>query len=175
MLRRKFLSTTAIAAAGLVAACTTSTVNGVTTVTLNTAQVNSWAQAFLNGAQLVANLPGIMGTPLGLTIAGIAPVISADVSAFNTATGGSLVLTYDRTSPVKAVDSLLADGHTLLTDALTAIPQVPATIAADAQTYLQALKTIVSLFEAALGGTTAAAVAKAPMSEGAALKALGVH
>lgn len=176
MLTRRFLLSTvtpAIAAAALVG-CTTTTVNGVTTVTLNVAQVNGWAQAVLNSIALVAGLTGVVGTPVAATIMALEPVVSADLTAFDTATNGSLVLTFDSTSPSKVASSLLQDAQTVLSAVVAAVPQVPSAMEQTAQEYLQALKTVVGFFQAAMGSVAASAV-KAPMTEAQALKVLNVH
>lgn len=161
-----------IAAVGALAACSSTTTNGVTTITLNVAQANAWAQAALNAVTLVTSLPGIVGTPPALAIIAVEPLISADLTAFNTAANGQLVLTYDRTSPAAAVTSLAADGQKLVTAVQAAIGNVASSAMQTAQTYLAAVKTIVSLFQAAAGSV--AASAEMGMSEGDALKTLGV-
>ena len=159
-----------IAAAGVLAACTKTTSNGVTTITLNVNAMNSWGQALVNGAELVGGLPGIVGTPAGLAVMAIGPIISADMAAFVGATGGSLTFTFDSTTPAAAVTSISSDAQKLLTAVVAAVPQVPANIAASANQYLAAIKTIVSLIQAAIGSVSAAA--PMGMSEAAALKVL---
>lgn len=162
-----------IAAAGVLAACTSTTTNGVTTVTINVAQANAWGQALLNAITLVAGLPGIVGTPPALVVMAIEPMISADLTAFNTAANGQLVLTYDRSTPAAAVTSLAADGQKLVSDVQAAIGSVASSALQTAQTYLAAVKTIVSLFQAAAGAVTAAA---APgMTEVQAMTVLSRH
>ena len=175
MLTRRTLvaSVPVLAAAGALAACSTQKVNGVTTITLNVAQANAWAQALLNATTLVAGLPGIVGTPPALAVMAIEPLISADITAFNTAAGGKLVLTYDSTSPAAAVTSLAADGQKLVSDVQAAIGTVASGALQTAQTYLAAVKTVVSFLQAAAGSSAAAA--PVGMSEADALKTLGVH
>ena len=162
-----------IAAAGALAACTSTTTNGVTTVTINVAQANAWGQALLNAITLVAGLPGIVGTPPALAVMAIEPMISADLTAFNTAANGKLVLTYDRTTPAAAVTSLAADGQKLVADVQAAIGTVASGALQTAQTYLAAVKTIVSLFQAAAGSVSAAAASG--MTEAQALTVLKAH
>jgi hypothetical protein len=159
MLSRRTLvsSIPGIAAAGLLAACTKTTGNGVTTITLNVNAMNSWGQAIVNGAELVGGLPGIVGTPAGLAVMALAPVISADMAAFVGATGGSMTFTFDTTSPATVVTSIANDAQKLLAAVVAAIPQVPANIAASANEYLAAIKTIVSTIQAAIAVTAGAA------------------
>lgn len=157
-----------IAAAGALAACA-KTANGIV---LNVAQVDAWGQAALNAAQLVATLPGIAGTAPSVAIAAFAPMISADLKAFDAAAGGKVELTIDTSSPANIANSLLNDFQSLLNALVVAVPNVASTQAQQAQTYLSAFKTIVSLFQAAMGSMTASASAGS-MSEAQALKALG--
>jgi hypothetical protein len=161
-----------IAAAGALAACSSTTTNGVTTITLNVAQANSWAQALLNATTLVAGLPGIVGTPPALAVMAVEPLISADLTAFNTAANGQIVLTYDRTTPAAAVTSLAADGQKLVSDVQAAIGNVASAQLSVAQEYLAAVKTIVSFFQAAVGSVAAAA--PSGMTEARALAVLKV-
>ena len=158
-------------------AVTTTTTNGVTTITINVAQINAWATAFINAAALVAALPGIAGTPTGLAITGVGGAAKLDLGAFTAVAGNSLSLTFNSTSAPAAVQSLLADGNELLTDAKGALGSVASTALGSAQTYVTALGTIVSLFQAAMGVSASVATvsATAPMSESTALKTLGVH
>lgn len=161
----------AVGALALLTGCTSTTTNGVTTVTINVAQANAWGQALLNATSLVTSLPGVVGTPPALAISAIEPLISADLTAFNTAANGQLVLTYDRSTPASAVTSLAADGQKLVSDVQAAIGTVASGQLQTAQTYLAAVKTIVSLFQAAAGSVTAAA-APGGMTEAQALAVL---
>lgn len=158
-----------ITAAGVLAACA-KTDNGIV---LNVAQVDAWGQAALNAAQLVATLPGIVGTAPAAAITAFAPMISADLKAFDTAAGGKVSLIIDKTSPANVANSLLNDFQSLLNDLVAAVPNVASAQMQQAQTYLNAFKTIVSLFQAAMGSMTASASASA-MTEAQALKTLRV-
>lgn len=178
MNRRSLLFASALVApAALLAGCATSTANGVTTITLNVASVEAWSTAFLNASTLIAGLPGIAGSGPSVVLMALANVIAADIASFKTAAGGNLSLTFDRTSVPKAITSLLADGQSLLTDTKALLSGVAAADAATAQTYLNAVATLVSLFEAALGNVSAKAsgvLGAEPMTERQALGALGV-
>ncbi|MDE1905106.1 MAG: hypothetical protein KGH75_01465 [Rhodospirillales bacterium] len=171
--RRNLLRNAAIAAPlGALAACTTSTVNGVSTVTLNVAAVDKWATAFENAATLIAGLPGIpVAASAAINVVNAAVV--ADLAAFNAAAGSQVTLTFNGTSIPKAITSLLADGNVLLTDARGAITGVPTQYAQIAQEYINALATIVSIFEAAVGSVSAK-LSTTSMTEQQALNALKV-
>jgi hypothetical protein len=157
-------------------AISTTTTGGVTTLTINVAQLNAWGQAFSNGAKLISGLPGILGTPAGLAIFAITTAAASDLAAFNVAAGGSVSLKFDRTSIPAAVQSLANDGQTLLTDSVGALGNVATTAMTTAQTYVSAVQALVSLFQAALGVAPVAAMRGAtPMSEAHALATLNVH
>lgn len=163
-----------IAAAGGLAACATSTNGNVTTVKLNVASMNAWGQALVNGAELVATLPGFTGTPAALAILAVGPVIAADMTAFNNATGGSLTFTYDKTSPATQVTSIVNDAQDLANKVTAAVSQIPAGVVSNFQQYAHAILTIVSLIQAAIGSMTAAA-APGGMTEAQALAVLSKH
>lgn len=177
--RTTLLRTAAILPVAALAACgvfTSTTTNGVTTITINVAQVNAWGAAFINAAALVSGLPGIAGTPAGLAIVAVGAVAKTDLAAFTATAGASVSLTFDKTSAPAAIQSLLTDGQTLLTDAQGALGSVAPASLGSAQTYVAAIQTIVSLFTAAMGvsASTAKVSATAPMSEANALASLGV-
>jgi hypothetical protein len=153
----------------LMAGCTTSTVNGVTTVTLNVAQVNAWGQALVNSTTLVAGLPGINATPEAQAIKLVGPMISGDLAAFNKAANGALSLTFNTTSPAAGITSLVTDAQTLLNDTSAAIGS---NLGGVAQEYLDAIKTVVSLIQAATA--TSLVAGATPMTEAQALATLGV-
>ena len=140
------------------------TVNGVTTITVNLNQLDSWGQAIANaGTMLAPIVPSV-----GPAIMAVVKVVAADIAAIDKDTGGTATLTFDATSIPAAISSLLADGQTILKTATAALP---AEITSEARTILGALQTIVSLFAAALGSMGAV---KPAMTETQALAALRV-
>ena len=171
--RRALLGASALlplAACGIV---TTTTTNGVTTITVNVARVDAWAQAGANAATLIADLPGIAATPASVAILGIVALVKLDAGAFDKAANGQTVLTFDANSVPASIASLASDARTLLGDARAALPNVASTAMNDAQTYVNAVQTLVSLFDATVGGVKVGAV-PAPMTEAQALAVLGV-
>jgi hypothetical protein len=173
--RRSFLRTSALAPliAGL-AACgvvTTTTTNGVTSLTINVAQLNNWGQAFINMATLLAPLIG----PVGVTVLTIGTVAKADLTAVDAAAGGSLSLSFDSTSVPAVISSLLADGQKIVSTVGAGVTSgAISALSAEAQTYLTAGETILSLFSAALG-SVAASASTPRMTEASALAALRVN
>lgn len=155
------------------AACTTSTTNGVTTVTLNVQQVQLWATALVNASNLVASLPGIAGTAPALVVAALGPIITADIAAFAKTAGSAVSLTFTTSSVPAAVASLETDANILLNDAKSVVTGVAAADLGLATTYVNAIETVVTLLEAAVGSVPAAAKTKAlPMTEAQALAVL---
>lgn len=184
MNRRTLLTSAApvIALSGLIVGCsvlTETTTNGVTTITINVAKVNQYAEAFASGVATVLGVPGV-ALMLGVYLApfqAIAGTIVQDIAAFNTASGGQSVLTFDATSVPAAVNSILADGQKILNTIANALPQT--TIVGTLLSAIDAVQTIVLLFEAMLpatvGATFAAVPRIGPMTEVDALAVLGVR
>lgn len=172
--RRSFV--TVAAAVPFVAACsafTTTTTNGKTTVSVDVSKIDAWGQAFSNAGLLILGLPGVSALPIGAAItAGIA-LVKADLAAFDTAAGGNVTLTFDTSSVPAFVQSVLADGKTLLADVSGVPGALSSTVQTEANEYVQALATIVSVFSATIGSMVAAA-APGGMSEGTALATLRV-
>lgn len=170
--RRLLLSASAlipVAACGIVS---TNTTNGVTTLTVDVAQVSAWGQAFANAALLISGLPGVAGTSVGTLIAGVSVTAKTDLAAFTTFAGNNVSLSFNSTSVPAAISSLLADGQTLLVDA-GGVTGLSSSVATTAQTYIDAISTLVALFQGALSSGVAAAMAP-KMTEAQALMALGV-
>ncbi len=178
--RRHGLTMTAAAMpAALLAACgavTTTTTSGITTVTVNVAKVDAYAQAFQNAGNTILGMPGVAGLlgPYATVASNVTAIVTTDIAAFDKAAGGKTVLTFDATSVPASVNSVLADGQKLLTTLRAGLPQTA--IVGSLGTYLNALATVVSLFEAMIGAPPAAATRGiTPMPEGVALTILGVQ
>lgn len=178
--RRHGLTITAAAMpAALLAACgtvTSKTMAGVTTVTINVAKVDAYAQAFENAGNTILSVPGVTGLlgPYAIVASDVTAIVGTDIAAFDKAAGGKTVLTFDATSVPASVNSVLADGQKLLTTFRAGLPQTAVVGALAA--YLNALATVVSLFEAMIGAPPASATKDfTPMPEGVALAILGVQ
>jgi hypothetical protein len=178
MHRRTILRATALApvAAGL-AACTATTSGGITTATINVAQVNSYGQAVLNAVALLTSAPGVSALigPYASVITLAVTMAKADLQAFDTAAGGSLTVSFSTTSVSAAVQSLLTDAQTVFGDFQTAIGSQLGALGGAVTTYYNAFTTVVSLIQAVV--STAQGLASAPvtpMTEAQALAALGV-
>lgn len=171
--RHALASATGLCGLAALSACTTTTANGVTTVTLNVAQVVAWGNALVNGANMVASLPGISGLPAAAPVAAIGALIANDLAAFAAASGGAVTLSFNSTSVPSAVASLEADVNSLLVTAQKTVTGVAATYLSTAQTYINAIETVVSLIQAATASVPMLAKAgAAPMGEAQAMTIL---
>lgn len=173
--RRTLISAVPVIALAACSAFTTTTKNGVTTTVVNVAQIDAWGQAIVNAARLVSTLPGIVGTAPGAAIAVAAGLASVDLAAFDKAAAGSLTLSFDANSVPASITSLLSDGSTVLADAKSALTSAVPAVVQTAQTYVDALQTIMSIFNAAVVTKVGAAPGPQPMSERDALKTLRVQ
>lgn len=180
MNRRCFLrATSALIPAALLGACgavTTTTTGGITTVSVNVAKIDAYAQAFQNAGNTILGMPGMaaMLGPYALVASQVTAAVATDIAAFDKAAGGQTTLTFDATSVPASINSVLADGQKLLTTIRAGLPQTA--VVGTVATYINALATVVSLFEAMVGTAPAAAIMGAtPMSEDTALTILRVQ
>jgi len=148
MISRRFILISPFVLATL-PSCTTSTVNGVTTVTINLTSITAWGEAIANAATLLAPLTGALAP----VIAAIAQTAQTDLAAVTASAGGAAVLTFATGSVPAAIESLLADGQTILTD-ISGLTGTTLNTSV-AQTYVTALRTVVSVFGAAIGSASA--------------------
>lgn len=172
MNRRKLLSTIgATGAAVALAGCAFSTVNGVTTVTLNVATINKYAQAIqITASGLLANplVAAALGAKAALANALISAV-GSDIEAFNTYSNGMALVKFDRTSVPAAFTSLENDAGTLLGYVKALAPSaIPSSVSA----YVASLETIVELL---LALASVVAAPKTPLTEAQALAVAGLE
>ena len=87
------ISTAAILTAAGLAACTTTTTNGVTTVTINTKTVDSYAQVGISAVATmlsIAAVASVIGAPAIVIINAASTALAGTLKALDTATSGSL-------------------------------------------------------------------------------------
>ena len=196
--RRNLLRTTGMAGMVALAACAVTTTNGVTTITLDVTKVKNYGQAGLNAAATVtsflSSFPAL--APYALAITAAETALSGALSAFSSAAGSTLTISYNDASWKTRVDSILSDLDTLAAAIESALAgsgsALSSSVLSNAKTAYNALATLISVFKALLG----VADAKAPvgnrmhltrdmvlvgapvpatgMTEAQALKALGV-
>jgi hypothetical protein len=163
--RRSFLRSAALVGATALTACTVTTTNGVTTITLDVAKVKNYGQAGLNAAATVtsflSSFPAL--APYALAITAAETALSGALSAFSTAAGSTLTISYNDASWKTRVDSILSDLDTLAAAIESAIAGsgsvLSSSVLSNARTAYNALATLISVFKALLG----VADAKAPV------------
>jgi hypothetical protein len=196
--RRSFLRSSALVGATALTACTVTTTNGVTTVTLDVAKVKNYGQAGLNAAATVtsflSSFPAL--APYALAITAAETALSGALSAFSTAAGSTLTISYNDATWKTRVDSILSDLDTLAAAIESALAGsgavLSSSVLSNARTAYNALATLISVFKALLGVSDAKApvgsrmhltrdmvlvgapVPATGMTEAQALKALGV-
>ncbi|MCH4094644.1 MAG: hypothetical protein LKE96_10180 [Acetobacter peroxydans] len=196
--RRSFLRSATLVGATALTACTVTTTNGVTTITLDVTKVKNYGQAGLNAAATVtsflSSFPAL--APYALAITAAETALSGALSAFSSAAGSTLTISYNDASWKTRVDSILSDLDTLaaaIESALAGSGSVlSSSVLSNARTAYNALATLISVFKALLGVSDAKApignrmhltrdmvlvgapVPATGMTEAQALRALGV-
>lgn len=196
--RRSFLRSAALVGATALTACTVTTTNGVTTITLDVTKVKNYGQAGLNAAATVtsflSSFPAL--APYALAITAAETALSGALSAFSSAAGSTLTISYNDATWKTRVDSILSDLDTLaaaIESALAGSGSVlSSSVLSNARTAYSALATLISVFKALLGVSDAkapvgsrmhltrdmvlvgASVPATSMTEAQALRALGV-
>lgn len=163
--RRTFLRSTGLAGMAMLAACTVTTTNGVTTITLDVVKVKNYGQAGLDAASTVTSFLSTFPAmaPYALAITAAETALSGALSAFSSAAGSTLTISYNDATWKTRVDSILTDLDTLAAAIESAISGSGSTLStsviADAKTAYNALATVISVFKALLGVSDAKAPA----------------
>ncbi|ARW09925.1 hypothetical protein [Acetobacter ascendens] len=160
--RRGFLRTTALGltAAGL-AACTKTTANGVTTYTLNVAEVTADGNAALNITKTVLAFTGISPTVVAVADTGITG-IQAALSAWNTFSQGKASITFDKNSVPAEFTSVITAIQNAATTVGNVVQSEAATLSTGLIAKIQAVSADVASVAAVLNsaiGTVADSVA----------------
>ena len=178
MYRRSLLA--GVPLLGALAGCslfTSTTTNGVTTLTMDVARTDTFVQALVSGLSQLAMLP-MVPVPYQASFAAISAMILKDVAAFDAAAGGKITLKFDSASIPKEVDSVVADAQSILTTMAAALPQTA--LVGTVLQIVSAVKTIVLLLEAMVPPLVPASATRAMgsvpvMPEATALTILGAH
>lgn len=177
--RRGFLGALAAGSAlGVLGACTVTKNGSVTTITVDVAKVKAYGQAGLNAVSTILSIAAVasaIGAPAVSVINIASAALDASLTAFASAAGSSVTVSYDNATMKTRINSVLADLQTVASDleaGLTgASSKVSSSVLSDATTALSALKTLVSVFEGVLGIVS---LADPAMTEAQALRVLGV-
>lgn len=161
--RREFLAATSALTLG---ACTVTENGNVTTVTLNVAQVDAYAKVAASGVTTVlsiAAVASVIGAPAVAIINTAVAALTAAIAQFDTASGGSVNVTYDSTSVKTAFDTVLADFGTVLTDVQNSVSSLSGKIGtadlANVTTAVSAMQTGLNLLKALVATVSAPAPA----------------
>ncbi|CCT58491.1 hypothetical protein [Acetobacter pasteurianus] len=148
--RRGFLRTTALGltAAGL-AACSSTTANGVTTYTLNVAEVTADGNAALNITKTVLAFTGISPAVVAVANTGITG-IQAALSAWNTFSQGKASITFDKNSVPAEFTSVITAIQNAATTVGSVVQSEAGTLSADLITKIQAVSADVASVAAVL-------------------------
>jgi hypothetical protein len=170
--RRHWLATVPLLSVALFG-CAATTVNGVTTVTLNLATLQDYATAVKNGVATLLSIPVISAAIGAAKIAVINTVVAdmaAQVAALNTTNHGAATLTFTATSVPAALTAFETDAKAIMADVVVVATSLSASLASNIITTVDALQTILALGAAVSGGVGTALPA---MSGPQALKILG--
>lgn len=174
--RRNTLRNMLIGSAALLSACAVSTVNGVTTVTLNLNTVAAYATAMNNGVNmmlsnaLISNALGAANTAIVLTAVKDA---AGAVLALQTANKGAVSLSFTTSSVPAAFTAFQQDETTIFNSLQTVVTSLGSSISGDLQMAFEAMQTVYTL-AMALVSASGVGAPKTPMPESVALLVLGV-
>jgi hypothetical protein len=147
--RTMLMSGTAGIAAVFLVGCTSTTVNGVTTVTLNVAKVNAYGQVVVSGVGTllsIAAVVSLVGAPAVAIIQAGSVALSAALAAWNKASAGQVTVTFDGSSVGTAFTSVMAAVNTVINQTETALAAIP-TVGVSA-TESSAISTAITLLNA---------------------------
>lgn len=159
---------TALVPAVLLGACSVSSSNGTTTVTINT----QTAVAYVSGAAALASaflgIPGVSAAIGAATTAAIEAVIAdltAAVPAISQTANGKLTFTFSTTSVPAFITAVLNDVATVQKDAQAAVAAIGKNVPAQVTQYYNAIVTVANAIVALFSVPSAAPAAVAsPMS-----------
>jgi hypothetical protein len=161
--RRSLLATTALLPVSACGIFSSTTTNGVTTITVNVQKLSTLTTA-INGFAplLLALIPG--GAVAAPIVASIGAAVATDINALSAETNGQETLSFNNTSVPAALQSLLGDAQKSVTDAQGAIQQgqIPSGSLTTANLYITALETVLGELEDAISPPSTVAAARAP-------------
>ena len=181
--RRFLLGASPLVAAGLLAACTTSTdANGNTVVTINVATIDSYGRVGVSAVATVLSIAAVssaLGAPTVAIINTASAALSGVLSAFDQATSGKVSFTLDDSSALSAAKSVISAMSTLLADLRSAedalAPHIGTNDMANVRTAVNALETALALATALLGLVSAGPAAPRVLMDRAAMfRAVGL-
>lgn len=148
----------AVVAAGVLAGCTKTVVNGVVTYTIDVAKIDAYANAGIKAGKTILAIP-VLDTAIGATItdsisAGLT-LLGNFLDDFNTAAKGKVVVNYNDATWKTKIDSILNSMSQINSDIKAGLSGVKSGVSAaileKANLVANALDTLLSFFEAAIG------------------------
>lgn len=172
--RRHLLSAVPLLSAVALLGCSNTTVNGVTTLTINLTTLQAYAAAVKNGVATLSSIP-VISTALGsakiVMINAVVADMAAQVAALNTANNGVATLTFTATSVPAALAAFAADAKAIMADLVVVATSSSGSLAANVVTTVDALQTVLGLGEAV--ASSAVGAVPPQMNARQALKILG--
>jgi hypothetical protein len=174
MLRRSLVTAALTGPAALLAACSLTTHNGVTTLAVDTAKVHTDGSAIIAAIGTIIAMPpvaALLGPNLPIAQAALDGAQLA-LSQFDATTGGTATLSVDTTKATALVHSLISNAQNVLSVVQPILPVLPAAVSERVGSYVGAILTLIPFVQAAVD-LTSAAKAKAmrlPMGEAQALQ-----
>jgi hypothetical protein len=172
MLRRNLLRGIACGVPAVLAACSTSTSGGTTTLTIDTAKVSTDGSAIITALTSTLAIPSVavlLGANVPVAAAALAAAQGA-INQFDIMTGGSVSLSYNVTNAIALVNSLINDARTVLSLLQPILPALKAPDAVTVTNYVNAITALIPIVQLAIAlASPAPAAAKPLMSEAQAL------
>lgn len=136
-------------------------------VTLNVKTVDLWGKAVV---AFTGTVLGLVAPATALVINPILATVEAGIASFDAETNGQVSISINTTSIPEEISSILNGGQSIFDDAKAALPAPSVAL----QNTLDAMDTILTLFQAALSTSLVAAAKPLKMTQVAALAVLGV-
>lgn len=163
---RLALSAAAVASLAMTAGCQVSTVNGVTTITIEVSEIDSYATAALNIIKTIlsfTSLPAVVTNTVNLAISGI----QSALAAWDKYSQGKASIVFDRTSVPAELQSVLKAlqdaGNTIASVASSEVSVLGDTLAGKVQAISQDVSSIAAVISSAIGTVTSTSLAGASL------------
>lgn len=163
---RLALSAAAIASLAMTTGCHVSTTNGVTTVTIEVSEIDSYATAALNIIKTIlsfTSLPTAVTTAANLAISGI----QSALTAWDKYSNGQASIVFDRTSVPTELQSVLKSvqdaGNTLASVAASEADVLGDKLTGRVQVISQDVSSLASIISSAIGTFTSTRLAGASL------------
>lgn len=155
--RALFRGAAGLAGVAALGACTITTTNGVTTVTVNVKTVVSDVNVALGVAKTAMGFVGIPSTVVTVVDAGIATINGA-LSAFQNSAGDSLTLTFNSNSVPDALTSLIADMNVVAKNISATTSALSSDLASKVSSVASDVANVASILESLIAAVVSARI-----------------